>query len=241
MKNLILSISVSFVMIATAKANGDLPKSQALVFGTNDSGLAVDIETNLVVFGPPYGTNPPVNINEMLKTNGLECVVNVPRTIPISGTKPDRGVFVYNHTTNYLAVLRLPAAQLCRIALIDARGEQVKKTSLGMTFGLPLSQEQIDWSRHHWSNSHQSIFLKVIPNGVPESADVPTEICNFSVKDAFDIEEAGEYELHLQMRLVQIGTDSSGKFHYPVTWLPEVVAKIQIQPEDIASTNFLTK
>jgi hypothetical protein len=140
-----------------------------------------------------------------------------------------------------LAVLRLPAAQLCRIALIDARGEQVKKTSLGMTFGLPLSQEQIDWSRHHWSNSHQSIFLKVTPNGVPESADVPTEICNFSVKDAFDIEEAGEYELHLQMRLVQIGTDSSGKFHYPVTWLPEVVAKIQIQPEDIASTNFLTK
>jgi len=42
------------------------------------------------------------------------------------------------------------------------------------------------------------------------------------------ITEPGEYELYLQMRLVQIGKDKSGQIYYPITWLPEVTTKIQI-------------
>jgi len=58
---------------------------------------------------------------------------------------------------------------------------------------------------------------------------MPTAICCFSVSEAFAITASGEYELHLQMRLVQIGKDRFGTAHYPVTWLPEAVIKVQIR------------
>jgi hypothetical protein len=232
MKNLI-STFMAVTLLATISISADetwnMPQPTVFVFGTNWVEFAA---TNLALHGLPYESH--VNIPEMLKTNGLNCWVGASSFISTDNPKPMLGAYVYNHSTNEMACLRMPAINLLRIVLLDKQGHQFKKTSLGMKYGLPLSQEQIYEWRHHWNNRHQSIFIRLTPNGIPQYSDIPTEICNFSIKDAFEITEPGEYELHLQLRLVQVGTDKSGKFYYPVTWLPEVVAKVQIRPEDIS-------
>lgn len=194
----------------------------------SDADSDVIVKTNLVVYGPPYGTNPPANFHEMVKTNGLECCLNIVSEHPMVCW-----VYVFNHSTNAMACLLMPTANVCRIALLDQQGHQVKQTVAGMKCGLPLSQEQIGLGFRHWNLPNQSPWLNLYPNGIPKFADVPREICNFSLKDVFEIKKPGDYELHLQMRLIQTDQDSSGKLHYPVTWLPEVVVKVQVDPEDI--------
>jgi hypothetical protein len=224
-------------------------RPNVFLFATNDVEFVAN--TNLVSFFPSVQL---MNINEMLKTNGWECLVNILNQPfecdsnakpPTFWPAPVCFVSVYNHSTSFVGCLRMPATNLCRIALIDKEGHQVKKTAFGMMYGLPLSQKQIeDWRLHSSDRrdlsrfgSVQSIFLKLIPNGIPKFVGVNTEVCRFSIKDAFEIKKAGEYELHLQLRLVQVGKDDSGKIYYPVTWLPEVVTKVQIRPEDIAVEN----
>ena len=128
--------------------------------------------------------------------------------------------------------LRMPATNLLRITLLDTHGHEIKKTEAGEIYGLPLSQDQIETWRRHWNNPHERMLITLFPNGIPQY-DLPTEICNFCIKDVFEIKEAGEYELHLQLRLVQVGIDRFGNVHYPVTWLPEVVVKVQVRSEDI--------
>ena len=215
MKTLISSlIAIAFLETISVSADEtNSPQPTVLFFGTNRVEFAA---TNLTLLeGRPYESH--VNIPEMVKTNGLQCWV---------GLSVGR-VYVYNYSTNEFACLRMPAENILRVVLLDKQGHQVKKTKLGEKYGLPLSQEQIDEWPHRSNNPHQSIFIRLTPNGIPKYADDPTEVCSFSIKDAFKITERGEYELHLQLRLVQIGTDSSGKYHYPVTWLPEVVTKVQ--------------
>lgn len=237
MKTLIstfIAVTILAAISVFADETWNMPQPAVFVFGTNRVEFAA---TNLALHGLPYESH--VNIPEMLKTNGLDCLVEVTERVPTYGGEPLSRpptcyVSVFNHSTNEMACLGMPAINLLRIVLLDKQGHQVKKTSLGMKYGLPLSQEQIYEWRHHWNNRHQSIFIRLTPNGIPQYSDIPTEICNFSIKDAFEITEPGEYELHLQLRLVQVGTDKSGKFYYPVTWLPEVVAKVQIRPEDIS-------
>jgi hypothetical protein len=233
MKYIFLKASVILLLVVFfAKGVGEnLEKSN--IFTASYAESFVNTETNLVVFGPPYGTKQLVNINDMLATNGLVCWLDVPGSIPVYGSKPDLGVYIYNHATNDVACLRMPATNLCRIALLDKQGHQVERTSLGMMYGLPLSQEQIDWWRHHWHKSNQSIFLRLFPNGLSQYVDTPTEIVDFNAIEAFKIKEPGEYELHLQLRFVQIGKDNLGNFHYPITWLPEVTTKIKVQAKDI--------
>ena len=157
----------------------------------------------------------------MFKTNGLEC----------SFQASSGWVYIYNHATNDMGCLRMPATNLFRIALLDKEGHQVKKTALGEMYGMPLSQGQIDEWFHHWRLFHQSKFIQFFPNGI-DKYDMPTAICNINLKDAFEIKEPGEYEFHLQMRLIQVGKDHSGNLHYPVAWLPEVTAKIEIRSGD---------
>ena len=198
-------------------------------------------ETNLLSFFPDVQL---ANINEMLKTNGIECLIDVSSRVPTRGGEaflkpPVCWVSIFNHSTDYLGCLNMVATNFCRIALLDKRGYQVQKTKLGERYGEALSQEQIATWRHNWNNPHRRMLIRLLPNGIAKFADAPTEICFFGVKDAFEIKVAGEYELHLQMRLIQVGKDGSGKLYYPITWLPEVVAKIQIRPEEILSaTNY---
>jgi hypothetical protein len=195
----------------------------------NSPTAGFKVQSNLMVYGPPYGTNAPANLTQIVKTNGLEC------HLFILSKEPTRCfVTVFNYTTNCgIACLRMPAAYACRIALLDEQGHQVKKTAAGMKFGLSLSQEQIGSSFRHWKLPNQSAWLKLYPNGLPKYAGVPRSICDFDVGNAFKIEKPGDYDLHLQMRLVQSAQDKSGKLHFLITWLPEVVVKIHITRADI--------
>jgi hypothetical protein len=193
----------------------------AALFGTNCIEFATPPDIRLVPFGPPYGTNPLVNIPAMVATNGLVCLMNA-----ASGD-----VYVINNATNDLTCLRMPATNICKIELLDKLGHAVKKTNFGEMFGLPLSQVQIDEWRRHWNKFNESVFIRLFPNGIPAFADTPTEICSIPVKDAFVISEAGEYEFHAQLRFIQVGQDGSGQKYYLVTLLPEIVVKVQIPPK----------
>lgn len=235
---ILLTIFAPFVSVTAADTNS-MKVASILVF-TNNTDSAGSAETNLVSFFPAVQL---LNINEMLKTNGVECWLEFPGGSFIeknSNAIPSKAllipvcfVTVFNHSTDFIGCLRMPATNLCRIVLLDKQGDRVKKTPLGMTYGLPLSEEQIDWWFNHWNTTHQSILIRIIPNGILKYFNADTEICRFSLKDAFDIKEPGEYELHLQLRLIQVGIDSSGKLHYPVTWLPEVAIKVHITQEDL--------
>jgi hypothetical protein len=239
MKYLILVFYTIFIFLGSISGQDtNLSKSKYVLFDTNSVGF--DGKTNLVSFFPSVQL---LNINEILKTNGLECLINIMNhpfehdsnaKPPTFWPAPVCFVSVYNHSTNYMGCLRMPATNLCRIVLLDKQGHQVKKTPFGMMYGWPLSQKQIaDW-RHSWNTTHLTTLIKIVPNGIPKFVGMDTEVCRFSIKDAFEIKAAGEYELHLQIRLIQVGLDNFGKFYYPITWLPEIVAKVQILPHDIS-------
>jgi hypothetical protein len=232
MKTLIAAIAITTLLSRSVLAGdtNSLKATNVLVF-TNNTDSGGGTETNLASFFPDVQL---ANASQMLATNGMECELIVLDQPNWHGRPPFCLVSAINYSTNFIGCLRMPATVLCRIALLDKQGQQVLKTKLGKTYGLPLLEEQIDLWRRQWSNPHERMLIRMFPNGIPKFADARTDICLFSIKDAFEIKEAGEYELHLQMRLVQIGQDSSGKLHFPVTWLPEVIAKVQITPEDVS-------
>ena len=227
MKTFFVLTSSLALSIVVGIAETNLAAQKAGALSTDGIGTNSAEFTNLTIFGPPYGTNSIPNLKEMLKTNGLASWVETSRHPPVCH------VYVYNRSTNDLACLRMPAKNLCRIGLFDSLGREVNKTALGRSYGEPLSQGQIkDW-RQNWSDRHQSMFLRLIPNGNPRYANMPTEICSFKVGDAFEIKTPGTYELHIQLSLVQIGIDDLKEFHFPVTTLPEIVRKITIEREEI--------
>lgn len=167
-------------------------------------------------------------------TNGLACVLWVETAWPLQNSQllPACLVYVTNATTNRIWWLFMPATNLFNIELFDSQGKSVEKTSLGKMFDLPLTQKRIsDWyNDKHWQIMRHGRAFEVYP-----SMRIQTR--SFSIPEAFEIKEAGEYTLHVQMRLIGNGPDSSG--HFPITWLPEAVAKVQIRPEDIPPENLL--
>lgn len=218
--NLIPNFGVAaFLLLSTWEANARSSELVIHVFPTNTVQSVTDKQTNLISFSPLAKL---MCIGEVLKTNGLVCSFE-----PSSGW-----VYVQNHTTNDTGCLRMPATNLFRIALLDEQGHQVEKTAFGNKFGLPLSEQQIDAWLHHGRLFHQSKFVHFFPSGV-DKYDVPTAICAFNVNDTFALSKPGDYNLHLQMRLIQVGKDPSGKLHYLVTWLPEVTAPVRVQLKDI--------
>ena len=218
MKTLISTIAMTTLLSLPVWAENTYSyKATHVLLFANSADSSVIVKTNLVA----YEADSLANLSEMVKTNGLESYL-----IMISGDPGQCLVTVINHSTNSVACLRMPEVAACRIALLDPQGRQVKKTTAGMKFGLPLSQEQIGLEFRHWSKPRQGTHINLFPNG-------DTDICEINIKDIFKIKAAGVYELHLQMRLIQKGQDNSGKLYYPVTWLPEVAVKVQISPEDI--------
>ena len=72
-------------------------------------------------------------------------------------------------------------------------------------------------------------------NGADNATKIAEEIVNLF--DIFQIKQAGDYTLHLQLRLIQAAEDVSGKTYYPLTLLPEVVAYLKIEPKDLPPKN----
>ena len=202
--------------------------------------------TNLVSFFPDVRL---VDLHEQTASNQFGCLLNilVHDGAHDSSAKPPKGytpqvclVSLVNHSTNYYGTLRMPATNLCRIELLDRHGSSVPRTPVGKMYGLPLSQPQIEAWRLHWDNRHERMLMRILPSDTPEFPDIATDFCSFGLADAFEIKEAGEYELHVQTRLVQVARASSGMSYYPVDWLPEGVVRFQVFPENILSTDSTT-
>jgi hypothetical protein len=233
MKYLILTIATVLSLTQSVWAvDTNSPGPDSFHFATPSTDKPLNWETNLVSFFPDVQL---AYASQLLASNGMYCGLIILKEPDRQGKPPHCLVSVYFQSTSVIGCLNMPATNLCRIALLDKQGHRVPKTNLGKMYGLPLSQERIGLWQHSWNNPHQRMLIRIIPNGIPKFAGDRSDICIFSVKDAFEIKHPGEYELHLQMRLVQIGKDSSGKIHYPVTWLPEVVAKVQITPEGVSN------
>ena len=166
-------------------------------------------------------------------SNGLVCGLWITRERFNSAAPiPTCLVLVTNQTTNEFsfAYLSMPATNLFSIEMFDSNGKPVVKTPLGKMFGLPLTQKQIsDW----FNDKHWQIIRHGRAWGIDPLSEEQTR--SFSIPEAFEIKEAGEYTLHVHMRLIGNGPDASGQF--PITWLPKAVAKVQIRPEDIQKPN----
>jgi hypothetical protein len=193
------------------------------------------------------GTNRPVNIavgqgpltnrqdsRSLLdwkpETNGLSCTVAISPYADHGFRPPFCYVHGLNEFTNWVRGLKMPPTNLFEIELSDPQGRPVEKTAEGKMFGLPLTQKQIeDWcnkmARRGWRDGLFYLSKNTSPPGVT--------ISGFSIPQAFQIRNPGEYTLQLRMRLIQLRMDASGHRYFPVGWLPEVVAKVQIRPEDI--------
>jgi len=172
------------------------------VFPTNIVQSSPFAASNLVTFTPFI---PLADMTAIAATNGIECFLNIDDLSPQGGASHAFCmVSVFNHSTNHLGCLDLPATNICRVALLDSQGREVEKTALGRKYGQPLSETAIDRWRHE-RHPGRNIFKRMITNGDPNYADMPTTICAFKINDVFNIKASGEYELHVQIWLVQMG------------------------------------
>ena len=130
------------------------------------------------------------------------------------------GNFARNQT-NQDYFLNMPRENLFAIELLDASGKPVGKTDSGSQFGLPLTDKQVtDWynkSISHANPRRSATLIAILPHEA-----LPVGF--FSIPEMFDIKEAGEYTLHVRMRLIM---------NMQFVWLPEATSKVQIRPEDI--------
>ena len=130
------------------------------------------------------------------------------------------GDFARNKT-NQDYFLNMPRENLFAIELLDASGKPVGKTATGSQFGLPLTDKQVtDWydkALNPTNTSRHETFIYSFPHEA-------FQIGFFSIPEMFEIKEAGEYTLHVRMRLIQ---------RSQLVWLPEATGKVVIRPEDI--------
>jgi hypothetical protein len=193
------------------------------------------------------------NITTELETNSPVCAISIDyssgqeKPLPVCYVR-----LINNSTDNRVSGLQLPPEMLFTIDLFDAKGQQVEKSEFGKKYGKPLSQQEINdwfrltrkgrggWSGWFWIPGH-------------------SEVGNISIPQTFKLTQAGEYTLHLRMRLIQTSMvdpsgairrksvydgqyfrpDKSGQISFQITWLSEVTAKVQIRPEDIQPTDLL--
>ena len=114
--------------------------------------------------------------------------------------------------------LNMPPERLFDIELIDPIGTLVAKTAKGLQFGLPLTSQQIiDWNSEMMARRWRSRLLMICP-GQSRMVGV------FSIPEMFEIKQAGEYTLHVRMRLI---------INMQCAWLPEAIGKVLIRPEEI--------
>jgi hypothetical protein len=157
-------------------------------------------------------------------TNGIFCAVQM-------FSKTACCAFIANTTTNTVAgYLHLPFEAISEIELFDPQGRPVAKTAADRQISY-WTQEQIKdllkqvnpttMSRKGYFGIH-ALFYAQISN-------------EFSISQAFQVKQPGEYTFHLSVRLVKNEQDKVGNFL--TTLLPEVVAKVQIRPEDIPPEN----
>lgn len=165
-----------------------------------------------------------------LATNGLYCAVQFVRRGGVKGSDPICYVNVVNTTTNYFrSFLNLSPEYLIQEELFDSGGKPVEKTATGRLSRTSVSQIQ----EYYRENAHvrfRSKHMLVWPISYAQIGGV-------SIPATFQLTHPGVYTLHVRMQLVDGKWDESKNLHLRPTWLPEVVAKVQIRPEDITTSS----
>jgi len=209
----------------------------------------------IVGYSDGLPANNAITANQQLKESeaNSEEASNLVCAVVFSG-ETECSVEITAMTTNVVVMLTPPSEMRVAVHLFDSLGHPVEKTEYGKTFGYPLTQKEInDWIRprrisHGWS----SMIIEAFNRGT-------ITVARFDLKKIFQIKQAGEYTFRAQVRLIQTCRDREGNPRksicngmsfstprdgsklecYQATWLPEVTAKIQIRPEDIAPQNLL--
>lgn len=189
-------------------------------FITNSHGYRVDGDIQSMMDSWPKGA----------ETNGIACALQISRNIYTKGS-PFCSVNIINTTTNnVLGYLHLSIEEISNIELFDPQGKPVIKTTVGKQFYF-RTDEQI-----------KDILAKINPMTLRRKGSLVihgllyAQISNnFSIPEAFQLRQPGEYTFHVSVRLVKNEQDASGRFL--TTLLPEVVTKVQIRPDDIPLEN----
>ena len=119
----------------------------------------------------------------------------------------------------------------------------VPKTDAGKKVVAWTDQQIKDWFENNREKPPQFLGSRKSVQDTKGIADMlfplwPTQISSdVSLPQLFQIGKEGEYVLHFQLRMAQIKVDASGKMELNIFWLPEVVAKVEIRPEDIQLEN----
>jgi hypothetical protein len=152
-------------------------------------------------------------------TNGLACKVYFSGfALSPSQQPPVCVVLVTNETTNTSHnYWRSFPTNYLKIELLDSSRNPTKKTPEGEKYEASITEGElvkIFYSKRNW----RSGIVKIHPT--------ETQFASFSIPELFEVKEAGEYTLHVQMRLIQVWPE------FKITWLPEATAEIQIQTND---------
>jgi hypothetical protein len=172
------------------------------------------------------------------ETNGIVCAIDF---APSSRKgSPIFYVNLINETTNFIrGLLRIPFDGHANIELLDPKGKPAPKTDAGKKVGAWTDQQIKDWFENH----REKPFAEKKPKGI---ADIlfplwPATISNgINLAQMFQLKQAGDYTLHFQMRVAQTKLNTSGEIELNIFWLPEVIAKVQVRPEDIPPENVQT-
>ncbi|GEM_PF-4034294 len=156
-------------------------------------------------------------------TNGALCAVQWVKSSP---GLPQFCVEIINTTTNVVRrCLNFSFSHRCRIELQDAHGEAVEMTPLAGEFKIWTGDEIKTWLK---ARPREADF-EILPLDASQVSQV------LGLGSLFRIKEPGEYTLRVQTALVKRKPTSSGELDFEWLWLPEVAAKIQIRPEDLAA------
>jgi hypothetical protein len=119
-----------------------------------------------------------------------------------------------------------------KVELVDSTGQPVEKTKIGKQYGQPFDMVQL----HEMVKERYRQWTLGRFRGTGFEPIVASEgwlpLTDFNLPDLFELKQAGEYTLHVQLPLLQkIGADAANP-ELKIVWLPEVIAKIQIRTAD---------
>ena len=122
-----------------------------------------------------------------------------------------------------------------KIDLLNMEGKPVKKTALGEQCGAILSQQEWEALAHDQRVKWSSGRARTYGFGPIVAAHDHLYDARFYLSDVFELEQAGQYTLRVQIPIIQLANQE-----FITTWLPEVICRIQIRASDISSTNALS-
>jgi hypothetical protein len=180
------------------------------------------------------------------ETNGMVCAISFAPSF--EKESPVFYVNFINTTTNFArGFLQIPIQNRASIKLFDSHGSIVAKTKEGEKFGIWTDSQMQDWfdsnrekpappgytgSKSERDRKGISIFL--FPSEYTQVTD------GLSLPQLFQIKTTGEYTFHFQMKVAQTKVDEAKNITLNLFWLPEVIAKVQIRPENIGQTNSIS-